>query len=66
MRMDGFTGGKLPPKSQIRSIRLPRMDQMAAQNHGGMNGMMHIDVMTQPGQRPAARLDRLRRSATRR
>ena len=49
MRIDGFTGGKLPPKSQIRSVRLPRMDQMAAQNHGGMNGMMHIDVMTQPG-----------------
>ena len=52
MRIDGFTGGKLPPKSQIRSIRLPRMDQMAAQNHGGMNAMMHIDVMTQPGSGP--------------
>src|SRR6185503_12660167 len=49
MRIDGFTGGKLPPKSQIRSVRLPRMDQMAPQNHGGINGMMHIDVMTQPG-----------------
>lgn len=49
MRIDGFTGGKMPPKSQIRSIRLPRMDQMAAQNHGGIGGMMHIDVMTQPG-----------------
>ncbi|MGH7185114.1 MAG: carboxypeptidase-like regulatory domain-containing protein, partial [Pseudomonadota bacterium] len=34
IRVDGFTGGKLPPKSQIRSIRLPRMDQFAAQNHG--------------------------------
>ena len=54
MRVDGFTGGKLPPKSQIRSIRLPRMDQMAAQNHGGINGMMHIDVMTQPGSGPIA------------
>lgn len=52
MRIDGFTGGKLPPKSQIRSIRLPRMDQMAAQNHGGIGGMMHIDVMTQPGNGP--------------
>ena len=60
MRIDGFTGGKLPPKSQIRSIRLPRMDQMAAQNHGGINGMMHIDVMTQPGNGPIARLDRFR------
>ncbi len=49
MRIDGFSGGKLPPKSQIRSIRLPRMDQMAAQNHGGMNGAMFIDIMTGPG-----------------
>ena len=52
MRIDGFSGGKLPPKSQIRSIRLPRMDQLAAQNHGGLNGMMFIDVMTQPGNGP--------------
>jgi hypothetical protein len=52
IRVDGFTGGKLPPKSQIRSIRLPRMDNMAAQNHGGINGMMHIDIMTQPGNGP--------------
>lgn len=49
MRVDGFSGGKLPPKSQIRSIRLPRMDMMAAQNHGGLNGAMFIDIMTQPG-----------------
>jgi hypothetical protein len=49
MRIDGFSGGKLPPKSQIRSIRLPRMDMMAAQNHGGLNGAMFIDIMTQPG-----------------
>ena len=52
MRIDGFTGGNLPSKEQIRSIRLPRMDQMAAQNHGGMSAMMHIDVMTQPGNGP--------------
>ena len=52
IRVDGFTGGKLPPKSQIRSIRLPRMDQMAAQNHGGLGGALHIDIMTQPGQGP--------------
>jgi hypothetical protein len=26
IRVDGFTGGKLPPKSQIRSIRLPGYD----------------------------------------
>ena len=52
IRVDGFTGGKLPPKSQIRSIRLPRMDLLAAQNHGGMGGMLHIDIMTQPGNGP--------------
>jgi hypothetical protein len=52
IRVDGFTGGKLPPKSQIRSIRLPRMDMLAAQNHGGMGGMLFIDIMTQPGQGP--------------
>jgi hypothetical protein len=52
MRVDGFTGGRLPPKSQIRSIRLPRMDMIAAQNHGGLNGMMFIDIMTQPGNGP--------------
>lgn len=51
-RVDGFTGGRMPPKSQIRSIRLPRMDMFAAQNHGGMNGMMFIDIMTQPGAGP--------------
>ena len=51
-RVDGFTGGKLPPKSQIRSIRLPRMDQIAAQNHGGLNGLLFIDILTQPGNGP--------------
>jgi hypothetical protein len=51
-RVDGFTGGRMPPKSQIRSIRLPRLVAFAAQNHGGMNGMMHIDIMTQPGAGP--------------
>jgi hypothetical protein len=49
IRVDGFTGGRLPPKSQIRSIRLPRMDMMAAQNHGGLMGAHFIDIMTQPG-----------------
>ncbi|MEW5984626.1 MAG: carboxypeptidase regulatory-like domain-containing protein [Acidobacteriota bacterium] len=52
IRVDGFTGGRLPSKSQIRSIRLPRMDMFAAQNHGGMGGMMFIDIMTQPGSGP--------------
>ena len=52
IRVDGFTGGKLPPKSQIRSIRLPRMDMFAAQNHGGMGGALFIDIMTMPGAGP--------------
>jgi hypothetical protein len=51
-RIDGFSGGRMPAKSQIRSIRLPRLDAFAAQNHGGMNGMMFIDIMTQPGAGP--------------
>jgi hypothetical protein len=52
IRVDGFSGGRLPPKSQIRSIRLPRMDMFAAQNHGGLQGMIFIDIMTQPGNGP--------------
>ena len=52
IRIDGFTGGQMPPKSQIRSIRLPRMDTFAAQNHGGGMGAMFIDIMTQPGAGP--------------
>ncbi len=52
IRVDGFTGGRLPPKSQIRSIRLPRMDMFAAQNHGGMAGVVFIDIMTMPGNGP--------------
>jgi hypothetical protein len=34
IRVDGFRGGRLPPKSQIRSIRFSR-DMFAAENHGG-------------------------------
>ena len=52
IRVDGFTGGRLPPKSQIRSIRLPRLDMFAAQNHGGMGGALFIDIMTIPGSGP--------------
>jgi hypothetical protein len=52
IRVDGFSGGRLPPKSQIRSIRLPRMDMMAAQNHGGLMGSHFIDIVTQPGAGP--------------
>jgi hypothetical protein len=49
IRVDGFSGGRLPSKSQIRSIRLPRGDSFAAQNHGGFEGISFIDIMTQPG-----------------
>ncbi len=34
IRVDGFRGGRLPPKSQIRSLRFSR-DLFAAENHFG-------------------------------
>jgi hypothetical protein len=46
VRVDGFRGGRLPPKSQIRGIRF-RRDMFAAENHGG--GMVFVDVTTNPG-----------------
>ena len=49
IRVDGFRGGKLPPKSQIRSIRFMR-DAYAAENH--MAGMVFVDIATQPGMGP--------------
>ena len=49
IRVDGFRGGKLPPKSQIRGIRF-RRDLFAAENHGG--GMVFVDIMTSPGGGP--------------
>ena len=49
IRVDGFRGGKLPPKSQIRGIRF-RRDLFAAENHGG--GMIFVDVTTTPGGGP--------------
>ena len=49
LRVDGFRGGKLPPKSQIRSIRFSR-DMYAAENHTA--GMVFIDIVTQPGLGP--------------
>lgn len=49
LRVDGFRGGKLPPKSQIRGIRF-RRDLFAAENHGG--GMVFVDIMTNPGGGP--------------
>src|SRR5262245_57247726 len=49
LRVDGFRGGRLPPKSQIRSIRFSR-DMFAAENHGG--GLVFVDITTQPGMGP--------------
>ena len=49
VRVDGFRGGRLPPKSQIRGIRF-RRDLFAAENHGG--GMAFVDIMTNPGGGP--------------
>ncbi|HVZ20745.1 MAG TPA: TonB-dependent receptor, partial [Vicinamibacterales bacterium] len=47
--MDGFRGGKLPPKSQIRSIRFSS-GMFSAENHTA--GMTFVDVVTQPGLGP--------------
>src|SRR5262249_42645400 len=49
IRVDSFEGQQLPPKSQIKSIRISR-DQFAAENHGG-DGIF-IDIVTQPGVGP--------------
>jgi Carboxypeptidase regulatory-like domain len=46
MRVNGFRGGKLPPKSQIREIRF-RMNPFAAENHEAGFGL--IDITTKPG-----------------
>jgi hypothetical protein len=44
--VDSFEGGELPPKSQIKSIRITR-DQFAAENH--FAGGISIEIITQPG-----------------
>jgi carboxypeptidase family protein len=49
IRVDGFRGGKLPPKSQIQGIRF-RRDLFAAENHGG--GLVFVDISTRPGGGP--------------
>jgi hypothetical protein len=49
IRVDGFRGGRLPPKSQIRGIRF-RRDSFAAENHGG--GLVFVDITTSPGAGP--------------
>ncbi len=49
IRVDGFRGGKLPPKSQIRSIRMSTA-MFAAENHSA--GHTFVDISTQPGLGP--------------
>lgn len=46
IRVNGFRGGRLPPKSQIQSIRF-RRNSYAAENHEA--GGFGIDIMTRPG-----------------
>jgi hypothetical protein len=49
IKVDSFEGAALPPKAQIRSIRISR-DQFAAENHSA--GGTFIEVITQPGLGP--------------
>jgi hypothetical protein len=46
IRIDGFEGGALPAKAQIRSIRIAR-DQFAAEFHSA--GGVSVEIITQPG-----------------
>src|SRR5262245_30823681 len=46
LRVNGFRGGKLPPKSQIQSIRF-RRNMFSADVHEA--GFMAIDITTKPG-----------------
>lgn len=46
IRVNGFKGGKLPPKSQIREIRF-RLNPYAPENHDAGFGL--VDITTKPG-----------------
>jgi hypothetical protein len=46
LRVNGFGGGRLPPKAQIRQIRIS-MSAYAAEYHEG--GVPRVDVFTKPG-----------------
>ena len=46
LRVNGFRGGRLPPKSQIRQVRF-RMNPYAAENHEA--DFASIDITTKPG-----------------
>lgn len=45
-QVNGFRGGRLPPKSQIRQVRF-RVNAYAAENHAA--GHTIVDVITKPG-----------------
>lgn len=45
-RVNGFRGGKLPPKNQIREIRF-RTNAYAAENHE--SSFISVDIYTKPG-----------------
>ncbi len=45
-RVNGFRGGKLPPKNQIREIRF-RTNAFAAESHE--SSFMSVDILTKPG-----------------
>ncbi|HEY8150798.1 MAG TPA: TonB-dependent receptor [Vicinamibacteria bacterium] len=46
LRVNGFSGGRLPPKSQIRQIRI-QTNRFAAEYHEG--GHPGIEIITKPG-----------------
>lgn len=46
IRVDGFEGAPIPPRSQIQSIHINR-DPFAAENH--FAGRMVVDIVRQPG-----------------
>jgi hypothetical protein len=46
LRVNGFSGGRLPPKSQIAEIRF-RFDPYSAENHEA--GFPRVDIRTRPG-----------------
>ena len=49
IRIDGFAGGAIPSKAEILSIRIPRLDVLPAQEHGGLTGAVAIEIVTRPG-----------------
>ncbi len=45
-QVDGFRGGRLPPRDQIRQIRF-RMNSFSADNHDA--GRVQVEIITKPG-----------------